>query len=63
MELYEIFWTGGFDSSYRVAYLSRFPIMIQPVYCTGVAKDIRKSEKYLLLFSNAGKGKCRAFVV
>ena len=48
MELYEIFWTGGFDSSYRVAYLSRFPIMIQPVYCTGVAKDIRKSEKYEL---------------
>jgi len=48
MKTYEIFWTGGFDSTYRVVQLSRYPIKIQPVYCTGVAKDIRKSEYYEL---------------
>ena len=48
MEEYEIFWTGGFDSTYRVVELSRFPIIIQPVYCVGVATDIRKNEKYEL---------------
>jgi len=48
METYEIFWTGGFDSTLRVVQLSRFPIKIQPVYCTGVARDIRKSESYEL---------------
>ncbi len=48
MEKYEIFWTGGFDSTFRVVQLSRYPISIQPVYCTGVATDIRKSERYEL---------------
>lgn len=48
MKMYEIFWTGGFDSTLRVVQLSRFPIRIQPVYCTGVASDIRKSEFYEL---------------
>ncbi len=48
METYEIFWTGGFDSTLRVVQLSRYPICIQPVYCTGVASDIRKSEFYEL---------------
>lgn len=48
MNTYEIFWTGGFDSSFRVTQLSRLPIKIQPVYCAGVAADIRKSEFYEL---------------
>lgn len=48
METYEIFWTGGFDSTFRLVQLSRFPIRIQPVFCTGVASDIRKSEFYEL---------------
>lgn len=48
MKTYEIFWTGGFDSTLRVVQLSRLPIRIQPVYCTGVASDIRKSEFYEL---------------
>lgn len=48
MQTYEIFWTGGFDSTLRAAQLSRFPIKIQPVFCKGVAADIRKSEFYEL---------------
>lgn len=48
MDTYEIFWTGGFDSTYRVVELSCYPIKLQPVYCTGVASDIRKSERYEL---------------
>ena len=48
METYEIFWTGGFDSTFRIVQLSRLPIKLQPVYCTGVASDIRKSEFYEL---------------
>lgn len=48
MKTYEIFWTGGFDSTLRVVELSRFPIKIQPIFCRGVATDIRKSEFYEL---------------
>ena len=48
MKTYEIFWTGGFDSTFRIVQLSRFPIKLQPIYCTGVASDIRKSEFYEL---------------
>lgn len=48
MQTYEIFWTGGFDSTFRVVQLSRFPIRIQPVYCTGIASDMKKSEYYEL---------------
>lgn len=48
MKTYEIFWTGGFDSTFRVVQLSRLPIRIQPVFCTGVATDIRKSQFYEL---------------
>lgn len=48
MKTYEIFWTGGFDSTFRIVQLSRLPIRIQPVFCTGVASDIRKSEFYEL---------------
>ena len=48
MKTYEIFWTGGFDSTFRVVQLSRYPIRIQPVYCTGIAADMRKSEFYEL---------------
>ncbi len=48
MKTYEIFWTGGFDSTLRVVQLSRYPIKIQPVFCKGVAADIRKSEFYEL---------------
>lgn len=48
MKTIEIFWTGGFDSTFRVVQLSRYPINLQPVYCSGVARDIRKSECYEL---------------
>lgn len=48
MKTYEIFWTGGFDSTFRIVQLSRFPIKIQPVFCTGIASDMRKSEFYEL---------------
>jgi 7-cyano-7-deazaguanine synthase len=36
----EIFWTGGFDSSFRVCQLSKLPIVIKPFYLC----DNRKSE-------------------
>lgn len=48
MKIYEIFWTGGFDSTFRIIQMSRFPIKIQPIFCTGIASDIRKSEFYEL---------------
>ncbi len=48
MKTYEIFWTGGFDSTFRIVQMSRYPIRIQPVYCTGIASDMRKSEFYEL---------------
>ena len=38
--LVEIFWTGGYDSTFRVVQLSRFAIRIQPYYVS----DNRKSE-------------------
>jgi len=37
----EIFWTGGFDSTFRVCQLSRFPVTIKPYYLS----DDRKSEE------------------
>lgn len=40
MKTVEIFWTGGFDSSFRVCQLSRKPIIIQPYYLS----DKRQSE-------------------
>ena len=36
----EIFWTGGYDSSFRIAQLSRKPVVIQPYYLS----DNRPSE-------------------
>ena len=48
MNTYEMFWTGGFDSTFRLVQLSRLPIRLQPVFITGIASDIRKSEKYEL---------------
>ena len=36
-----VFWTGGFDSSYRVLELSKNKVIIQPYYLS----DNRKSEK------------------
>lgn len=48
MQTIEIFWTGGFDSTFRVVQLSRYPIMLQPVYITGIASDVRKNEYYEL---------------
>ena len=36
-----VFWTGGYDSTYRVVQLSRCPIYIQPIYL----KDNRPSER------------------
>lgn len=40
----EIFWTGGYDSTYRVVELSRRDITIQPYYLS----DNRLNEKYEL---------------
>lgn len=40
----EIFWTGGYDSTYRVVELSRQDITIQPYYLS----DNRLNEKYEL---------------
>ncbi len=40
----EIFWTGGYDSTYRVVQLSRLDIVIQPYYLS----DNRLNEKYEL---------------
>lgn len=37
----EIFWTGGYDSTFRMLQLSMKPVMIQPYYCS----DNRKSEQ------------------
>ena len=36
-----VFWTGGWDSTYRIIELSRSPVTVQPIY---VAGDGRKSE-------------------
>lgn len=44
MKRVSIFWTGGYDSSFRVCQLSRMNIEIQPYYLS----DNRKSEKYEL---------------
>lgn len=38
-----VFWTGGWDSSFRIAELSRMPVQIRPIYLHG---DGRHSEKY-----------------
>lgn len=39
----KIFWTGGWDSSFRICELSRMPVQIQPYYLHG---DDRHSEKF-----------------
>lgn len=41
----KVFWTGGFDSTYRMVELSRKNLVIQPVY---MSDKIRRSEKYEL---------------
>lgn len=38
----EIFWTGGYDSTFRVVQLSRMDITVQPYYLS----DNRTNEKY-----------------
>ena len=40
----EVLWTGGFDSSFRIAELSRQPVCIQPYYIS----DNREVESYEL---------------
>ncbi|MBR6531171.1 MAG: hypothetical protein IKT61_01560 [Clostridia bacterium] len=40
----EIFWTGGYDSTFRVVQLSRMDITVQPYYLS----DNRLNEKYEL---------------
>ena len=40
-KIVEIFWTGGFDSTFRIVQLSRCNVTIQPYYIS----DNRKSEK------------------
>lgn len=44
MQTVEILWTGGFDSSFRIAQLSVHPCVIQPYYIMGR----RKSAQYEL---------------
>lgn len=39
-----IFWTGGQDSSCRMVQLSRYPVVIQPIYL----RDNRRSEQHEL---------------
>lgn len=43
-ETIEIFWTGGYDSTFRIVQLSRCDIVIQPYYLS----DKRASEPYEL---------------
>ena len=38
-----IFWTGGWDSTYRIVELSRMPVTVQPVYC--IDKERRSLER------------------
>ena len=40
-ETVEIFWTGGYDSSFRVVQLSKLPVIIRPYYLS----DDRRSEQ------------------
>ena len=39
-----IFWTGGWDSTYRVVELSRQPVTIQPVYILDDTRDSNELE-------------------
>lgn len=41
MQIVNVFWTGGFDSSYRMVELSKKKVTVQPYYLS----DNRKSEK------------------
>lgn len=43
-KIIKIFWTGGYDSTYRIVQLSRMPVTIKPYYIS----DDRKSEEYEL---------------
>ncbi len=43
-QIVEIFWTGGFDSTFRVVQLSRMDITVQPYYLS----DKRVAESYEL---------------
>ncbi|MBO7237790.1 MAG: hypothetical protein J6U96_00670 [Elusimicrobiaceae bacterium] len=40
-KIVHIFWTGGWDSTYRIVELSRVPVSIQPIY---VADPSRRSQ-------------------
>lgn len=40
MQKINVLWTGGFDSTYRIAELSKKPVIIQPIYLS----DNRKCE-------------------
>lgn len=43
MPVINVFWTGGWDSSFRICELSRMPVKIQPIYMHG---DDRHSEQF-----------------
>lgn len=45
----EIFWTGGYDSTFRICQLSKHEVTIRPYYMS----DKRKSEEYELSAINA----------
>ena len=44
MKRVEILWTGGFDSTFRIAQLSRLDIEIQPYYICNPARQSIKNE-------------------
>jgi 7-cyano-7-deazaguanine synthase len=44
MERINCLWTGGLDSTYTVAYFSRFEVEIQPYYILDKHRDSQKYE-------------------
>ena len=44
MERINCLWTGGLDSTYTVAYFSRFEVEIQPYYLLDKHRDSQKYE-------------------
>ncbi len=55
-ELVRIFWTGGWDSTYRMVELSRMNVTVQPVYCLDSHRsssrvELERMEKILHLLA------------
>lgn len=41
----DLLWTGGWDSTYRMAALSRMDLAVQPIYCCDPGRDSIEIEK------------------